>query len=57
VSVQKMSIKINELEGEAEYYKSQAQRAGAVPEDVFYFLEIIRSNYLELEALCSEISI
>lgn len=57
MSVQKMSIKINELEGEAEYYKSQAQRAGAVPEDVFYFLEIIRSNYLELEALCSEISI
>lgn len=48
-----MSVKINELEGEAEYYKSQAQRAGGVPEDVFYFLEIIRSNYLELEALCS----
>lgn len=41
-----MNEKINQLEGEAEYYKIQAQKSGGVPEDVFYFLEVMRSNYL-----------
>lgn len=35
----------------------QAQKHGGVPEDVFYFLEIIRSNYLELETFASEMSV
>jgi hypothetical protein len=56
--VQLLNSKISQLEGESEFYKIQAQKAGGgVSEDAFYFLEFIRSNYLECEAFTSELSI
>jgi outer membrane murein-binding lipoprotein Lpp len=37
-SVQTLNSKIIQLEGESEYYKSQAQRGSGTPEDAYYFL-------------------
>lgn len=54
-----LNSKIGQLEGESEYYKNQAQapRPQGIPEDGFYFLELLRSCFIELEALASEMNI
>ena len=41
-----MNSKISQLEGESEYYRIQAQKIPRILEDAFYFLEMLRSNYL-----------
>ena len=59
-SVQVLNSKITQLEGESQYYKSQVQRGGItanIPEDAYYFLEMIRSNYHQLQSLASEMEI
>lgn len=44
-----MRERISQLEEEAEYYRQQAlEQKGqrGIPEETYYFLEILRSNYL-----------
>lgn len=54
-SLDLMRQRIEQLENECEYYKSQG--AGAGKEEAMYYLELIRNNYLELESLSSEIGL
>ena len=50
-----MRERISQLEAEVEHYKHQGQKG--VSEESYYFLEFLRSNYLELESLAGEIAI